>query len=81
VVLAEHDGRDQPLVACYRRSAAVVAERALASGARSLRSLLDEVAVERVPPEQWRAADPDGRSFLDVDTIEDLELARRLLEE
>lgn len=80
VVLPEHDGRDQPLVACYRRSIVPVAERVLASGARSLRSLLVEVSVERVGPDRWRTVDPHGRSFLDVDTVEDLERARQLLE-
>lgn len=80
VVLPEHDGRDQPLVACYRRSIVPVAERVLASGARSLRSLLDEVSVERVGPDRWRTVDPHGRSFLDVDTVEEFERARQLLE-
>jgi molybdopterin-guanine dinucleotide biosynthesis protein A len=80
VVLPERDGRDQPLVACYRRRTALVAEHVLASGGRSLRALLDEVTVERVLPEHWQPADPDGRSFLDIDTIDDLEVARRLLE-
>ena len=81
VVLPEHDGRDQPLVACYRCSTAPVAEHVLASGGRSLRALLDEATVERVLPEHWRTVDPHGRSFLDVDTVEDLERARRLLED
>ena len=81
VVVPVHDGHDQPLVACYRRSVAATAEHTLGSGARSLRSLLDRVTVERVASERWRAADPDGRSFLDVDTAEDLARARRLLGE
>jgi molybdopterin-guanine dinucleotide biosynthesis protein A len=80
-VVAVQDGRDQPLVACYRRRVAQVVDDVLPADARSLRRLLDAVAVERVPPEEWRVADPDGRSFLDVDTVEDLQHARRMLGE
>ena len=78
-VVPMRDGREEPLVACYRRDVAAVAHQLVESGERSLRALLGEVRVDRMPESEWRSVDPDGRSFLDIDTPEDLELVRGLL--
>ena len=78
-VVPMRDGRDEPLVACYRCDVEVVARRLVESGERSLRALLGEIRVDRMPESDWRTVDPDGRSFLDIDTPEDLELVRGLL--
>lgn len=79
-VVAVRAGRDEPLVACYRRSIGGVAARLVASGRRSMRAVLDEVEVDRVPGSVWSTADPEGRSFMDVDTPEDLARVRALLD-
>ncbi len=39
-----------------------------------------DLHIDRVPPEQWAAADPDGLSFENVNTPEELEAARLRLE-
>ena len=64
--------RPQPLVACYRPSVAASADRVLASGQRSLRALLDVIRVDWMTEPQWRALDPQGLSFMDVDSPADL---------
>jgi hypothetical protein len=48
------------------------AERLIAAGERSLRSLLDDVLIEGVDEDEWRRLDPDGSSLRDVDTPLDL---------
>jgi molybdopterin-guanine dinucleotide biosynthesis protein A len=78
-VVPERDERDEPLVACYRCDVDQVARRLVDSGERSLRALLGSIHVDRVPEPEWRVVDPDARSFLDIDTPEDLELVRHLL--
>lgn len=73
-------GRDQPLAACYAPAALATARRLVAAGARAMRDLLDELPeVRRLPPERWaHVASPDA--LLDVDTPEDMESVRRILE-
>jgi molybdopterin-guanine dinucleotide biosynthesis protein A len=48
------------------------ARAAIAEGERSLQHLVDRLLHEQLPAETWRAIDPDGKSLLDVDTVEDL---------
>lgn len=80
VVVPVRDGRDEPLVACYRRAVGPVISGLVSRGDLRLRSLFDCVPVDRVDESIWRSVDPDGRSFMDVDTVEDLERVGRLLE-
>lgn len=76
-VLADRDGRLQPLVAAYRTAALRAALAALpAVDGASMRSLLAELSVVTVP-------DPGGPrpAAHDCDTWGDVDRARRLLEE
>ena len=68
----------EPLVACYRNTVIAPAERLLADGQRSMRSLLEVIEVDWMKEPEWRALDPDGLSFLDVDHPEDLQRLERL---
>lgn len=77
-VVPVRDGRDEPLVACYRRSVGRVAEELSSAGRTSFTALLAAIRVDRVAEQEWRHFDPDGRSFLDVDTPHDLEVVRQL---
>jgi molybdopterin-guanine dinucleotide biosynthesis protein A len=79
-VVPVHAGRDQPLVACYRRDVGAVAADLVAGGERRLLALLDAVTTVRLDEQDWRPADPEGRSFLDVDTPADLQRVKGLLE-
>lgn len=81
-VIPEVSGLPQPHCAIYARAAGRVAEAVFDAGGRSLRELLDApgLRVLYVKDEQLRAWDPDLQSFLNVNTPEDLELAREMLE-
>jgi FdhD protein len=62
----------EPLLALYHRDCLPVARRVLASGRRRLVAIFAEVPVVEVPLEALRTADPSMRSFLNVNTPEDL---------
>jgi molybdopterin-guanine dinucleotide biosynthesis protein A len=66
--------RLEPLVAVYQRGAALVAAAALleAGGESSPRALLGALRTRVVEDPQWRAVDPDGASFVDLDDPADL---------
>jgi molybdopterin-guanine dinucleotide biosynthesis protein A len=53
------------------------ARAALASGDRSLVSLVDRLAIAEVPVAEWLRLDPEADTLLDVDTTADLERIRR----
>jgi molybdopterin-guanine dinucleotide biosynthesis protein A len=66
--------RLEPLVAVYQRGAALAAATALleAGADRSPRALLGALRTRVVEEPQWRAVDPDGASFVDLDDPADL---------
>lgn len=65
-----------PTCAVYRREVAGIADALVARGARSLRALLEVLAVRWVEERELRSVDPDLVSFMDCDTPE--EYARAL---
>ena len=68
------DGWTQPFPMGLDREAAISAgETLMSAGERSLRRLIETLAVEVAPEEEWRALDPDARSLRDIDRPEDLE--------
>lgn len=69
----------QPLLAAYRKSCLPALERILAGGPLPTMALLSLVKSRVINPELWRQVDPEGRSFLNINTHQDLELATRLL--
>ena len=67
--------RLEPLVAVYRRGPALAAAKARLAGpaaGRSLLGLLHDLRTTVVEEAEWRALDPDGRSFVDLDDPADL---------
>ena len=69
----EQDGRLQPLPAVLRAEPARRAAQALLDqGERSLMGLLATLPVTRLHESSWRALDPEGRTFRDIDRPEDL---------
>jgi len=64
----------EPLVAVYERVPALGAASELlaGSGDGSMRSLLGALRTRVVEEGEWRRADPDGASFLDLDDPDDL---------
>lgn len=72
-IVAQVGGHPQPLAAFYTRSCATPLQALLAGpGPHSLRALLDRLQVDRVPEADLRAVDPTLRSFVDLDTPDDL---------
>jgi molybdopterin-guanine dinucleotide biosynthesis protein A len=75
-------GRDagpQPLLAAYRRSAIPPLEKLLLGGNVPSTAVLSVLKTRIVRPEAWRTVDPEGRSFFNVNTHEDLIEAARIL--
>jgi molybdenum cofactor guanylyltransferase len=75
-VVPRADGRLQPLAAVWRRSALPVALARIARGELSLQGLAQEIGAEVLSEEEWRAADPSGNSFANLNTIEQYNTAR-----
>jgi len=79
VVMPVTEGQMDPMHAVYRREPCLDAnDRALRRGEKRMISYLRDVRVREVAEPELRALDPDLRSFFNVNTPEDLELARRL---
>jgi molybdopterin-guanine dinucleotide biosynthesis protein A len=58
----------------------LIAER-LQAGRRDPRSLLEVAATRYIPEEKLRQVDPDLRSFLNVNTPEELNTLRSMFEQ
>ncbi len=77
VVMPVNDGQMDPMHAVYRRATCLAAiESALARGEKRMISYLRDVRVREVHDVELRARDPELRSFFNINTPEDLELAR-----
>ncbi len=69
-------GYPQPLAAFYSTSCLASALECLSGdGKHSLRELLDKLQVRYVSEDELQIADPQLRSFFDLDTPQDLQLA------
>ena len=73
--------RPQPLCSAFARDALPVVEAHLAAGDRAPMTVAADLGFYRMPAEEWGTVDPDGWSFVDVDTPEDFAEAERLLRE
>jgi molybdopterin-guanine dinucleotide biosynthesis protein A len=72
-VALESGGKPQPLPIVLSRGAAVSAASDLvASGERSLRSLVEALDTVVIREQEWRELDPGGRTLADVDEPSDL---------
>jgi molybdopterin-guanine dinucleotide biosynthesis protein A len=68
----------EPMHAAYRRDTVLQAIRdALARGEQRMISYFPNVRVHEVDEADWRAFDPSGRAFFNVNTPEDLAAAQR----
>ena len=72
-VIPEWEGRLQPLCALYSRQSARYLRRAIEMGARSVHEALMDPRFVRVPEKRLRELDPEGRSFVNINTPEALE--------
>ena len=77
VVPVTEDG-PQPLHAAYQDCAIEPLLGALAAGERSLKGALDRLRVRWMGEDEWRVLDPSGRSFLNINTPDELAVASAL---
>lgn len=68
----------EPLLALYSRDCLAAARHVLATGRRRLVAMFPELKVVELPLESLRAADPELRSLVNVNTPEDLEEVREI---
>lgn len=66
---------DHPLVAAYRTAVRPIVLECLARGERSMRALVEHLRVDSPTEDELRRVDPSLRSFLDIDTEQDLSRA------
>lgn len=78
-VLPIAGGRPQPLCSAFASDALEVVRRHLEAGARAPMAVAADLGMVRLTEEEWRTVDPEGLSFVDVDTPEEFEAARRRL--
>lgn len=71
-------GEPQPLHAVYSRACAGGAAAQIMTGDLKMAKLLDRLRVRYVAEAELRAVDPELRSFFNINTPADLELARSL---
>lgn len=71
--------RVEPLHAIYSRACLEPIRRALEAGARRIVSFFPYVRVRYLEPAEWSRFDPEGLSFRNVNTPEDLAYAERIL--
>ena len=76
VVLPTLNDRYEPLVALYSRRCLAPVAIALEKGERKIVSFFPKVKVKVLPEADWRAVDPDGLSFSNINTPENLEQLR-----
>ncbi len=67
------DGKPQPLPAAYSGSALGTMEEMLAGGDRSLVGLIEKIDARFIDEDTVRRIDPEGRSFININTEEDLQ--------
>jgi molybdenum cofactor guanylyltransferase len=71
------DGAVQPLFGIYGRPVIRAMEDAIIGDKVTLRRFLDGVNVQYICETDVRKADPEGRSFININTIEDYEAVMR----
>jgi molybdopterin-guanine dinucleotide biosynthesis protein A len=75
-VIPEWGGRIQPLCALYSHAALPILREAAGSSARSVTGALDKPGFLRFEEARCRKFDPEGRSFININTPDALERFR-----
>jgi molybdopterin-guanine dinucleotide biosynthesis protein A len=77
LVVPMHDGRPESLCAAWRTDGLPVVLAHLGAGDRAVMSVAADLEATRLAPEVYREADPEGRSFINVNTPAELEAQRK----
>lgn len=70
-VIPVFDNKPQPLLGIYSKRIAQNMEQSIKNGERSLRRFLCGIDVLYIEEKDVRAIDPEGRSFVNINTIDD----------
>ena len=70
-VLPIYRGVPQPLLAAYSHNVLPVLESLMKGNKRALWDLLKVIAAEYIPEKEISAADHEGRSFININTLEE----------
>jgi molybdopterin-guanine dinucleotide biosynthesis protein A len=81
VVVPESDNGLEPLCACWRSDAVPTIREAFDSGVRKVTEAMKRLPMEVLDESVWKRFDSGKRLFWNMNTPEDYEVARRLLEE
>jgi molybdopterin-guanine dinucleotide biosynthesis protein A len=81
VVIPLNERGFEPLCAMYRKSARRAIAEALERGVRKITDGLASLTLASIAPAEWKAFDPCGRLFKNVNTPEDYDEARESLGE
>jgi len=73
-----YGGRPEPLLAVYSRGALGAMEEMLSGGERAMTGLLERIDVRYIDEDAVRKIDNEGKSFININTVEDL---KKVLEE
>lgn len=71
-VVPVYEGRPQLLCSAWRGETSPLVRKRVEAGDRAVHAMLDVLDAELLPPEVWREADPEGRSFVNLNTPEEL---------
>jgi molybdenum cofactor guanylyltransferase len=80
VLLPHSKSGPEPLCACYRTDGAVKLRAAFESGIRKVTEGLKRVTTEVLDEADWKRFDSAGRLFWNMNTADDYEQARKILE-
>lgn len=72
LVIPERDGRLEPLCAVYAPSCLPVIQGMLQTGQRRANAVAGAVRTRILREQEWRESDPEGDSFLSINTLGDL---------
>jgi molybdenum cofactor guanylyltransferase len=67
-----YEGKPQPLFGIYSGKVVKIIEEYIKNGRRSLQEFLRTIQVQYITEEEVLAIDPEGRSFVNINTMEDL---------
>jgi molybdopterin-guanine dinucleotide biosynthesis protein A len=80
VVVAQSNHGLEPLCACWKTDAAPMLGAAFDSGVRRVTEAMKRVPMEVLDESTWKIFDTDGRLFWNMNTPDDFEEARRIIE-
>lgn len=78
IVAPMHNGYREPLLTVYHKRLLPGMERLLRNGRRKVSSCFHEARIRTVTEEEMKSEDPDGISFFNINTPQDLKQARKI---